>query len=185
MQFPHAYLFIKNEGKALNYKWLKGLANNVPIYISKQSRRNVPMERICAVMREASSILLDTHLCNDISAVAISCTSINDLLLIANSGKLVATCWLDKEEDIEKVIELVNGYHLANQVSFAACELLENYEQAHASVKNYLSSKPFSDDDLLRHVGVLASRDTELQDAIRLALKSSIRKGIVNRIDLQ
>ena len=57
MQYPQAYLFIDNGGKPLNYKWLKGLADNAPIYISKQSRRSREMEEQIAVMSDAATIV--------------------------------------------------------------------------------------------------------------------------------
>ena len=185
MQYSQVYLFIKNNGKALNYKGLKKLANGAPIYISKQSRRNVAMERRCDIMRDAASILTKDDVFNDISVVAISCTSVNDLLYMAISSNLVATCWIDSEPDLNKILDLLNGYWSANGILSAACDLLDAYNDTLAPVAKYLSSKPFSDDDLLKHVDVLASRDTELQDAIRLALKAAVRNGILNRIDLQ
>ena len=184
MQYSQVYLFIRNNGKALNYKWLKGLAN-APIYISKQSRRNVAMERRCDIMRDAVSILTKGECWNDISVVVIPCTSINELLHLAVFSNLVTTCWIDDEADVNKIIDLLHGYWIANGISSAACDLLDAYDEAHAYAARYLSSKPFSDDDLLKHVGVLASRNTELQDAIKLALKAAVRKGILNRIDLQ
>lgn len=94
MKYPQAYLFIRNEGKAISHKWLKGLANGAAVYMSKQSRRNDSMEELVAMMKEAASIANDECYCSEILTVVVQCNAINELMLLALGAKLASICWL-------------------------------------------------------------------------------------------
>jgi hypothetical protein len=185
MQYPQAYLFIKNNGQRLDFKRIKNLANNAPIYISKQSRYDSHMERSVGAVLNAASVNSTEWLYSDVSTVVIPCTAINVLLLMAIQEELLAVCWLDDADAIEKIENLHLGYRYAKGISHDACELLDGYDAARNSAGKYLQCNPLSDTELLDSVRKLASRQTELQSAIKLALRAAIRQGILNRIDLQ
>jgi hypothetical protein len=184
MKYPQAYLFLDNNQPFIPAQ-LTALANGNAIYIPKYSHTNKALDESIALVADAAAVINSELVGKKISAVVVESAAINAFFLTTLIGRILSVCWIDNRQCLQLIYSLLEG---RKELSFAiasAHETLHHYGNAEGLVDAGIVPRPTTDISLIDFAFKLCERRKELEASIQLKIKSTVRHGILDGIDLQ
>jgi hypothetical protein len=183
MRFPQAYLFVNRDPSTFDPAAIEAWANGSPIYIQGHTKRSRAIEKRIALLSLAAYSLDDAV--GDKTCVVVSGTCINEMLILGLESTLSHLYWIDGPAHVSSINQLIHARHDCWQLQSKARNLIHLHDHIRHRYGDMLDTYVYSDEAALTKLYPFVEGKSEIEILVRTKLKSLVRKGIVNRIDLQ
>ncbi len=183
MRYPQAYLFVNRDPNTFDPAAIEAWANGSPIYIQGHSKRSRTLEKRINLMSEVAGSIGDSVLSK--SCVVVHGNRINEMLILGLESTLSHLYWLDESDHAKTITHLIHAQRHCWHLQELADDVLAMHYAVLMHFGSLLDSYVGGDEAALTELIPFAEGTSALQTMVRSKLKAIVRRGIVNRIDLQ